>query len=205
MNHFDYRSGELHVEGVPVSAVAEAVGTPVYIYSSATLERHYRVFAAAFDGLPTTICYAVKANSNLAVIRTLAALGAGADVVSEGELRRALAVDDRVSETERLRHVDHGFIASGISVWVKLADHVTDCARRFFWLRRRTQAQLTHRIDDAPLHRLQTVAYERQCPVEDDVHGVIQVRLFRKRFERLLLYAFKVQFLFSHGFAGSLI
>ena len=91
MNHFEYRSGELHAEGVPVSAVAEAVGTPVYVYSSATLERHYRVFAAAFEGLPTTICYAVKANSNLAVIRTLAALGAGADVVSEGELRRALA------------------------------------------------------------------------------------------------------------------
>ena len=91
MNHFEYRSGELHAEGVPVSAIAEAVGTPVYVYSSATLERHYRVFAAAFEGLPTTICYAVKANSNLAVIRTLAALGAGADVVSEGELRRALA------------------------------------------------------------------------------------------------------------------
>ena len=85
MNHFEYRSGEMHAEGVPVSAVAEAVGTPVYIYSSATLERHYRVFAAAFDGLPTTICYAVKANSNLAVIRTLAALGAGADVVGVAE------------------------------------------------------------------------------------------------------------------------
>ncbi len=91
MNHFEYRSGELHAEGVSVSAIAEAVGTPVYVYASATLERHYRVFAAAFEGLATTICYAVKANSNLAVIRTLAALGAGADVVSEGELRRALA------------------------------------------------------------------------------------------------------------------
>ena len=91
MNHFEYQSGELYAERVPVSAIAEAVGTPVYVYSSATLERHYRVFAAAFEGLPTKICYAVKANSNLAVIRTLTALGAGADVVSEGELRRALA------------------------------------------------------------------------------------------------------------------
>ncbi|WP_237153403.1 diaminopimelate decarboxylase [Oryzibacter oryziterrae] len=91
MHHFHYRDGELHAEGVAVAAIAAAVGTPVYIYSAATLRRHYEVFAGAFKGLKAEVFYAMKANSNQAVIRTLAALGAGADVVSEGELRRALA------------------------------------------------------------------------------------------------------------------
>lgn len=91
MHHFQYRNGLLHAEDVPLSQIADAVGTPVYIYSTATLTRHYRVFAGAFDGLDALICYAVKANGNIAVLRTLAELGAGADVVSEGELRRALA------------------------------------------------------------------------------------------------------------------
>jgi diaminopimelate decarboxylase len=89
MNHFEYRDGALHAEDVPVAKIAEAVGTPFYCYSTATLERHYRVFAAAFpkDAL---ICFSLKANSNQAVIGTLAKLGAGADVVSGGELVRAL-------------------------------------------------------------------------------------------------------------------
>lgn len=91
MHHFQYRGGILHAEDVPVPDIADTVGTPFYCYSSATLERHYRVFADAFADTPTLICYSLKANSNLAVVRTLAELGAGADVVSEGELRRALA------------------------------------------------------------------------------------------------------------------
>lgn len=91
MDHFVYRDGRLCAEDVPLAHIAEAVGTPFYVYSTATLERHYRVFAEAVSGLPATVCYAVKANSNVAVIRTLARLGAGADVVSGGELRRALA------------------------------------------------------------------------------------------------------------------
>ncbi|MBX3489424.1 diaminopimelate decarboxylase [Parvibaculum sp.] len=91
MHHFDYRNGIMHAEDVAIPDIAAAVGTPFYCYSSATLERHYRVFAAAFKGQPARVCYSVKANSNLAVIATLARQGAGADVVSEGELRRALA------------------------------------------------------------------------------------------------------------------
>ena len=90
MNHFDYRDGVLHAEDVPIPAIAEAVGTPFYCYSTATLTRHYNVFSEAFADLDATVCYAIKANSNQAVIATLARLGAGADVVSEGELRRAL-------------------------------------------------------------------------------------------------------------------
>jgi len=91
MHHFDYRSGILHAEDVAIPQIAAAIGTPFYCYSSATLERHYTVFSQAFRGQPARVCYAVKANSNLAVIATLARLGAGADVVSEGELRRAIA------------------------------------------------------------------------------------------------------------------
>ena len=91
MRHFEYRDGVLHAEGVNLSAVAEAVGTPFYCYSTATLERHYRVFTEAFAGTEHLVCYAMKANSNQSVLRTLAKLGAGADVVSGGELKRALA------------------------------------------------------------------------------------------------------------------
>ena len=88
---FPYRSGELHAEGVPIARIAAAVGTPFYLYSAAAFTARYRRFAAAFAAERPLICYAVKANSNLAVIRLFARLGAGADIVSEGELRRALA------------------------------------------------------------------------------------------------------------------
>jgi diaminopimelate decarboxylase len=91
MHHFAYRDGVLHAEAVNLAAIAEAVGTPFYCYSTATLERHYRVFAGAFADVRALVCYAMKANSNQSVIRTLARLGAGADVVSEGELKRARA------------------------------------------------------------------------------------------------------------------
>ena len=91
MHHFDYRNGVMHAEGVNLIALAEAVGTPFYCYASATLERHYKVFAGAFADVDALVCYAMKANSNQAVIATLAKLGAGADVVSGGELQRARA------------------------------------------------------------------------------------------------------------------
>ena len=91
MNHFDYRNGVLHAEAVNLIELATAVGTPFYCYSTATLERHYQVFSQAFAGETTLVCYAMKANSNQSVLRTLARLGAGADVVSGGELKRALA------------------------------------------------------------------------------------------------------------------
>jgi diaminopimelate decarboxylase len=91
MHHFAYRNGALHAEAVNLAAVAEQVGTPFYCYSTATIERHYRVFADAFADVRALVCYAMKANSNQAVIATLTRLGAGADVVSEGELKRARA------------------------------------------------------------------------------------------------------------------
>jgi diaminopimelate decarboxylase len=91
MNHFDYRNGVLHAEAVDLVALADAVGTPFYCYSTATLERHYRVFADAFADVESLVCYSLKANSNQSVLKTLAKLGAGADVVSGGELKRARA------------------------------------------------------------------------------------------------------------------
>ncbi|HEX6831810.1 MAG TPA: diaminopimelate decarboxylase [Methyloceanibacter sp.] len=96
MHHFTYRQGVgggsiLHAEDLSLADLAASVGTPFYCYSTATLERHYRVFADAFEGLDAEVCYSVKANSNLGVLATLARLDAGMDVVSEGELRRVLA------------------------------------------------------------------------------------------------------------------
>src|SRR6266852_6328571 len=89
MHHFAYRTGVLHAEDVPLDQLAAEVGTPFYCYSTATLTRHYKVFAGAFADVRALVCYAMKANSNQAVIATLARLGAGADVVSGGELKRA--------------------------------------------------------------------------------------------------------------------
>ncbi|HYD32770.1 MAG TPA: diaminopimelate decarboxylase [Azospirillaceae bacterium] len=91
MTAFTYRDGVLHADSVPLPAVADAVGTPFYCYSATQLEANYRAFAGAFADQDAAVCYALKANSNLAVIKTLARLGAGADVVSVGEMRRALA------------------------------------------------------------------------------------------------------------------
>jgi diaminopimelate decarboxylase len=91
MHHFSYRAGVLHAEGVSLARLAAEVGTPFYCYSTATLERHYTVLSAAFRKQDALICFAVKANSNQAVLATMARLGAGMDVVSEGELRRARA------------------------------------------------------------------------------------------------------------------
>ncbi|MGN6765228.1 MAG: diaminopimelate decarboxylase, partial [Rhizobiaceae bacterium] len=91
MHHFHYKDGVLHAEDVSLARIADDVGTPFYCYSTATLERHYNVLSQAFRDQKALICFAVKANSNQAVLATMARLGAGMDVVSEGELRRARA------------------------------------------------------------------------------------------------------------------
>ena len=91
MHHFHYHNGRMHAENVPIDEIAAAVGTPFYCYSAATFARHYRVFREPFAALDPLICYAMKANSNQAILTLLASLGAGADVVSGGELQRAIA------------------------------------------------------------------------------------------------------------------
>ncbi len=90
MNHFEYRAGEMFAEGVPLKRIGREVGTPVYVYSLATLKRHFQVFDQAFAQVPHIVCFSVKANSNLAVLRAFAKQGSGFDIVSGGELFRAL-------------------------------------------------------------------------------------------------------------------
>ena len=90
MHHFEYRNGEMFAEGVPVRRLAKEVGTPAYVYSLATLKRHFRVFDQAFSKLPHIVCFSVKANSNIALLRAFAKEGSGFDIVSGGELYRAL-------------------------------------------------------------------------------------------------------------------
>jgi diaminopimelate decarboxylase len=124
MHHFAYRNGVLCAEAVDLVALAQAVGTPFYCYASATLERHYRVFAGAFADVDALVCYAMKANSNQAVIATLARLGAGADVVSAGELLRARSAGvapERImfsgvgkTEHELALAVDHGILCVNV-------------------------------------------------------------------------------------------
>ena len=90
MRHFDFKNGDMFAEDVALKDIADEVGTPCYVYSTATFERHYNVFADSFAGIRALVAYSVKANSNIAILATLAKLGAGADVVSGGELARAL-------------------------------------------------------------------------------------------------------------------
>ena len=86
MNHFVYRDGSLYAEDVPIAQIAMTVGTPFYVYSHATLERHFTVFDKAFARIPHMTCYSCKANTNIALLRLMARLGSGADIVSAGEL-----------------------------------------------------------------------------------------------------------------------
>ena len=90
MHYFGYKNGELYCEEVPVKKILEDVGTPVYIYSAKTIKRHYKVFEESFSDIDHLICYSVKANSNIAILSLLRQLGSGADIVSGGELKRAL-------------------------------------------------------------------------------------------------------------------
>src|SRR4030067_2471049 len=101
MHHFERKGGEVVGGGAPLRRIAEAVGTPVYVYSHATLSHHYRVFDRAFAGIPHIICYSMKANPNASIIREFPNVGSGVDIVSGGELSRAFAAgggprDDRV-------------------------------------------------------------------------------------------------------------
>jgi diaminopimelate decarboxylase len=98
MDHFDYRANQLFAEDVALSDIAQQVGSPTYVYSRATIERHWQAFDDAFSALPHCVCYAVKANSNLAVLNVLARLGSGFDIVSGGELARVLAAGGRADK-----------------------------------------------------------------------------------------------------------
>ncbi len=160
MHHFHYVDGTLHAESVDLKALADEIGTPFYCYSSATLERHYRVFDQAFRGLDHLVCYAMKANSNQAVIKTLFDLGAGIDVVSEGELRpcpwrsacRATASCSPASARRRTRWRWRSTTALPASTWNRCPNSsfstrwpgTRACARRCRCASTRTSMPKTH-------------------------------------------------------------
>ena len=114
MHHFAYKGGILHAEDVDLRRIADEVGTPFYCYSAATFERHYRLFDDAFSGHDHMVCYGIKACSNIAVLKLLAGLGAGMDVVSGGELKRALAAG--------VPGAPPGSRVFGVTGWVSSAD-----------------------------------------------------------------------------------
>ena len=160
MNHFSYQNGVLHAEDVPIPDIADAVGTPFYCYSRATLTRHYTVFAEAFAGLDALVCYAMKANSNQAVLKVLAGLGSGADVVSEGELRRALAAGipaDRILFSgvgKTAREMDFALEAGILSFNVESEPELELLSRRAAALGRTASVSLRINPDvDARTHR----------------------------------------------------
>lgn len=124
MDYFDYHAGQLFAEDVAVSDIAEKFDTPAYIYSRATFERHWHAFDDAFSGQAHSVCYAVKANSNLAVLNVLAKLGSGFDIVSIGELARVLAAGGRADRT----------VFSGVGKTVAEIRHALELKIRCFML-----------------------------------------------------------------------
>src|SRR5499427_4138951 len=136
MHYFEYRSGELHCEGISLRKIADDVGTPVYIYSEETLRRHVRVFDEAFGDAPHLICYAVKANSNINILRRFAEWGTGFDIVSGGELFRVL----RAGATAQ--HV----IFAGVGKTEEEIRYALDAGILFFNVESPAELELIHRI-----------------------------------------------------------
>jgi diaminopimelate decarboxylase len=161
VNHFDHRNGVLHAEDVPVPEIAAAVGTPFYVYSTATLVRHYRIYEQAFAGFDALVCYAMKANSNQAVLRTLARQGAGADVVSEGELRRALAAGIPAQKT----------VFSGVGKTAGEMDFALDAGIRCFNVESEPELELLS---------ARAVAAGRTAPVSLRINPDVDARTHRK-------------------------
>jgi diaminopimelate decarboxylase len=119
MDFFQFDNGVLHAEQVPLTTIAERFGTPTYVYSRATLEKHWQAFDEAFTGLPHLVCYAVKANSNLAVLNVLARQGSGFDIVSAGELARVIAAGGEAART-----VFSGVGKTGAEIEYALQQHI---------------------------------------------------------------------------------
>jgi len=186
MDHFAYRSGILHAEDVPLERIAQAVGTPVYVYSRATLERHARVFREALAGLPRThIAFAIKANPNLAVLKVLQREGYGADIVSVGEMKRALAAgmparDIVFSGVGKTREELAAAIEAGIGqVNIELEEEGAALAQIAHAMGRRVDAVLRVNPDvDPGTHaKISTGMKENKFGVPIDEAGAIFARL----------------------------
>src|SRR5436190_1404382 len=136
MHFFEYRGDELHCEGIPLATIAAEVGTPVYIYSEQTLRRHVRVFDEAFQGIPHLICYAVKANSNIHLLRRFAEWGTGFDIVSGGELFRVLRAGGSAAKV----------IFAGVGKTADEIRYALDAGVLFFNVESSTELELIHNI-----------------------------------------------------------
>ncbi|MCB1823623.1 MAG: diaminopimelate decarboxylase [Candidatus Competibacteraceae bacterium] len=171
MDHFEYRDGRLHAEDVSVADIAAMVGTPCYIYARATIERHWRAFDQAFGEHPHLVCYAVKANSNLAVLNVLAQLGAGFDIVSGGELERVLAAGG-----------DPGKIVfSGVGKRRDELEHALEMAIRCFNVESEAELALLERVA-AERGRRAPVSLRINPDVDADTHPYISTGLKQNKF-----------------------
>lgn len=171
MDHFLYRDGELYAEDLPVAAIAERFGTPCYVYSRATIERHWRAFDAALAGHPHLICYAVKANGNLAVLNLLARLGSGFDIVSVGELERVLAAGGDPDKV----------IFSGVGKRRDELERALDVGIRCFNVE--SETELERLAELAGIHGVQAPVSLRVNPdVDPDTHPYIATGLRDNKF-----------------------
>jgi len=171
MDHFDYRADEMFAEDVALSEVANQFGTPSYVYSRATIERHWRAFDEAFATMPHCVCYAVKANSNLAVLNVLARLGSGFDIVSGGELARVLAAGGRADK----------IVFSGVGKTVIEINDALEKGIRCFNVE--SVAELIRINDVATLHNCQAPVSIRVNPdVDAQTHPYISTGLKENKF-----------------------
>ncbi len=171
MNHFSYRKGRLYCEDVNIQDIAQDIGTPFYLYSHATIERHFRIFDAAFQGTDRLICYSAKANSNLAILRLLAKLGAGLDIVSGGELFKGLKAgfaNDRI-------------VYSGVGKRVDEIDYALNTGILMFNVESLEELQL---IDDraGQLNRMAPIAIRVNPDVDPQTHPYISTGLKKNKF-----------------------
>lgn len=171
MDFFDYKDGQLHAEAVPLEQIAQQFGTPTYVYSRATLERHYRAYEEAFGAHPHLVCYAVKANANLAVLNVLARLGAGFDIVSEGELERVLAAGG----------VPHRVVFSGVGKQAREMRRALEVGVHCFNVE--SEAEL-YRLNDVALElgRIAPVSLRVNPDVDAQTHPYISTGLKDNKF-----------------------
>ena len=171
MHYFEYRGDELHCEGVPLQKIADEVGTPVYVYSEQTLRRHVRVFDEAFQGVPHLICYAIKANSNINILRRFAEWGTGFDIVSGGELFRVLRAGGRADRV----------IFAGVGKTAEEIQHALEADILFFNVESPAELEMIQSIAHASNKRAR-VSIRANPDVDPRTHPYISTGMQKHKF-----------------------
>src|SRR5215471_10355854 len=171
MHYFEYREGELYCEGVPLRKIADEIGTPVYVYSEETLRRHVRVFDEAFQSVPHLICYAVKANSNINILRRFAEWGTGFDIVSGGELFRVLRAGGPAGK----------IIFAGVGKTAEEIRYALDAGILFFNVESAAELELIHRIAQ-DTNRRARVSIRANPDVDPRTHPYISTGMQKHKF-----------------------